>query len=199
MYCLQFPWKHKWAPWGKYKSRGPFILKSCVWQVSKCFMLHVTHFEGGLRAFLSSEVKLNMEAEQKGDLSLDVAFRYESDSQLWRLIMEAVSQRTFQGSPGSSPTVPSQIDAGAALKDCSLVQSLGTEIEAHPWQSNGDMTHHRRIIWREGRWKTQGSYSINLVYWKFWMSTNVEKQCTVKQEAPSWLAFIFTTLPFVLL
>ncbi|KAI4815570.1 hypothetical protein KUCAC02_005712, partial [Chaenocephalus aceratus] len=29
-----------------------------------------------------------------------------------------------------------QIDAGAALKDCSLVQSLGTEIEAHPWQSN---------------------------------------------------------------
>ncbi|KAK1899554.1 Cell adhesion molecule 2, partial [Dissostichus eleginoides] len=51
--------------------------------------------------------------------------------------MEAVSQRTFQGSPGSSPTVPSKIDAGAALKDCSLVQSLGTEIEAHPWQSNG--------------------------------------------------------------
>lgn len=53
-----------------------------------------------------------MEAEQKGDLSLclslDVAFRYESDSQLWRLIMEAVSQRTFQGSPGSSPTASKQ-------------------------------------------------------------------------------------------
>lgn len=53
-----------------------------------------------------------MEAEQKGDLSLhhspDVALRYESDSQLWWLIMEAVRQRTFQGSPGSSPTASKQ-------------------------------------------------------------------------------------------
>lgn len=30
-----------------------------------------------------------------------------------------------------------------------LVQSLGTEIEAHPWQSNGDKTHRQRIIYGE--------------------------------------------------
>lgn len=69
--------------------------------------------------------------------------------------------------------LPSKIDASAALKDCSLVQSLGTEIEAQPWQSNGDMTHHRRIIWREGRWKTQSPYSISPVYWKCRMRTKL--------------------------
>lgn len=96
--------------------------------------------------------------------------------------------------------LPRKIDASAALKDCSLVQSLGTEIEAHPWQSNGDMTHHRRIIWREGRWKTQGPYSVNPVYWKFSTSTKLENQNTVNSKdgavLPCWTAefdFLLTT------
>lgn len=67
--------------------------------------------KGGLRALLFSVVNTQHGSRAEGwplCLSLEVAFRYESDSQLWRLIMEAVSQRTFQGSPGSSQTASKQ-------------------------------------------------------------------------------------------
>lgn len=87
-------------------------------------------------------------------LSADVAFWYKSQCHLWWLIMEAVSQRTFQAGQVHHQLLPSKIDAMAALRDRSLVQSFGTEIEAHPWQSRGDMTHHRRIIWKGDKWKT---------------------------------------------
>lgn len=61
---------------------------------------------------------------------------------------------------------PGKIDARTALKDSSLEQSLGTEIEAHLWQSICDITHHGGNLRRDGRWKTQVAYSINPTYWK---------------------------------
>lgn len=141
---------------------------------------------------------LNMEAEQEGDLSLRLSLRLSLS--MWRSGMNQTAscdgwswklsaRELFKAVQVHRQLLPSKIDARAALKDCSLVQSLGTEIEAHPWQSNGDTTHHRRIIWREGRWKTQGPYSINPVYWKSRLSTKLEDQSTVKQEARSSFAF----------
>lgn len=60
--------------------------------------------------------------------------------------------------------LPSKIDAGTALKDSSLEQSLGTAIEAHLWQSICDITHYGGNLRRYGRGKTQVAYSINPPY-----------------------------------
>lgn len=147
------------------------------------------HCEGGLGALLFC-----------GEHSTWKQSRRVTSLLMWRLGMNQTAscdgwswklsaRELFKAAQVHRQLLPSKIDARATLKDCSLVQSLGTEIEAHPWQSNGDMTHHRRIIWREGRWKTQGPYSINPVYWKCRMSTKLEDQRTAKQKAWSWLAF----------
>lgn len=68
--------------------------------------------------------------------------------------MEAVSQRTFQAVQVHRQLLPDKIDVNVALRDCSLVQSFGTETEDHPWQHNGDMTHHQEIIQGRDKWKT---------------------------------------------
>lgn len=171
---------------------------SLVRQVSPFFILHVTH--GAFWRVVESAVVLCSEhstwKQSRRATSLAVSLLMwrsgmnqtaSCDGWSWKLS----ARELFKAVQVHRQLLPSKIDARAALKDCSLVQSLGTEIEAHPWQSNGDMTHHRRIIWREGRWKTQGPYSINPVYWKFRMSTELEDQSTVKQEAWSWLVFFY--------
>lgn len=86
--------------------------------------------------------------------------------------------------------LPSKIDARVALKDWSLVQSLGTEIEVHLWQSNDDTTHHRRNIRRDTRWKTQGTHSISPTYWISALSTVVEEQSPLNRKPRTKLFFI---------
>lgn len=78
--------------------------------------------------------------------------------------------------------LPGKTDARTALKDSSLEQSLGTEIEAHLWQSICDITHHGENLRREGRWKTQVAYSINPTYWKCSRTCTLEECSTVNSK-----------------
>lgn len=88
--------------------------------------------------------------------------------------------------------LPGKIDARTALKDSSLEQSLGTEIEAHLWQSICDITHHGGNLRKDGRWKTQVAYSINPTYWK------CSRTCVLaqhsKQWAGMWLLYFYSVL-----
>lgn len=78
--------------------------------------------------------------------------------------------------------LPGKTDARTALKDSSLAQSLGTEIEAHLWQNICDITHHGGNLRREGRWKTQVAYSINPTYWKCSRTCTLEECSTVNSK-----------------
>lgn len=78
--------------------------------------------------------------------------------------------------------LPGEIDARTALKDSSPEQSLGTEIEAHLWQSICDITHHGGNVRRDGRWKTQVAYSINPTYWKCSRTCTLEEHSTANSQ-----------------
>lgn len=79
--------------------------------------------------------------------------------------------------------LPGKINARTALKDSSLEQSLGTETEAHLWQSFCDITHHGGNLRRAGRWKTQVAYSIYLIYSKCSRTCTFE-ECSTANSKP---------------
>lgn len=100
------------------------------------------------------------------------------DSWSWRLS----AKELFKAAQVHHQWLPGKIDARTALKDSSLEQSLGTEIEADLWQSICDITHHGGNLRRDGRWKTQVAYSINPTYWKCSRSCTLEEHSTVNSQ-----------------
>lgn len=83
----------------------------------------------------------------------DVAFRYESDSRLWRLIMEAFSQRTFKAVQVHHRLRPGKINARAALRDCSLVQSRGSRLRLNHGKAMVTWLIAGELYGEEGDWK----------------------------------------------
>lgn len=125
----------------------------CSAESSLLFLLHVIH--GPFWKVCESAIVLHREHStwkhsrrlKSLHLSTDVAFRYQPatcDGWSWNLSATQV----FRQSGFIANRFRERLIPGLCWR-IALVQSLGTEIEAHPWQSNGDKTHHQRIIYGE--------------------------------------------------
>lgn len=132
---------------------------------------------------LSPLWRANLETQQKGRLHLpaDAAFRYESDSQLWWLIMESVSWRSFQAVQVHCQLLPRKINTRAVLKDCCGAVighgDWGSPTAEQWWQDSSPENY----IWRDGRWKPQVPFSVHRVLLVNLNERQVEVLITVKQ------------------